>query len=95
MRLGEPVSEGKLKYVAHSISHSAIQALLQSTDASTRLGGELGVLPPPPTPRRPSLGGTSSFPPAPSGHSGTAGYPAHPAAGRTALEAETWEVLGA
>lgn len=82
------------------VSHSATQALLQSADASTRLRGELGLLPPPPTLRGPSLGRTSSFPPAPSGHSGMAGYLAHLAAGctsvgRTALEEEAHKVPGA
>lgn len=92
--------KGNLNMQHILVSHSAAQALLQSTDASTRLRGELGLLPPPPTLRGPSLGRTSSFPPAPSGHSGMASYLAHPAAGCTsvgwaALEEEAREVPGA
>lgn len=68
----------KLKYAAHSVSHSAIQAPRQSTDANTRPGRESGLLPPPLTPRGPSLGRASSFPPAPSGHSGIVRLPGTP-----------------
>lgn len=75
--LGEPRSEGNLNIL---ISHSAIQALLQALMRAPAQE-EDQALPPPPAPRGPGLGRTASFPPAPSGHSGTVGYLAHPAAG--------------
>lgn len=65
MGLEGPLGEGRFKYVAHSsqqLCHSSSSFQAQIPNPGGRRNQPL---PPPPTPRRPSLGCASSFPPAP------------------------------
>lgn len=68
MRLEGP-GEGKFEYVAHSnqqLRHSSSSFKAQMPNPT---GRRIGPLPPPPKPRGPSLGRSSSLPPAPNEHS--------------------------
>lgn len=69
MRLEGPTDERKFENVAHSgqqLCHSSSSFKAQMPNPT---GRRIWPLPPPPTPRGPSLGRASSFPPAPNEHS--------------------------